>query len=309
MVRKTRMMSSMEYGLATLFVALVRRLPYRLSQRLGAGLGSIAHRLLGNRRSLTRKNLAFVFPDRNPAQIRKLSRKAFQNIGRTLVEFVCSAGWTKEKLMAQIEIEGREHLDNALGKGSGILFLSAHFGNWELMGMAVSSLGYKLRVIARPMDNPKLDLLVNRMRANFGEGIIASVNGVKDVIRSLRRNETIGVLMDHNLRENPVFADFFHKPAATTPILPLLAKKIGAPIVPIHMVRLGDGRHRIIREKELVLQDAGDHRQYLEINTRLCNRTIESWILKDPEQWFWVHDRWKTRPGPGNSAHRHTSAE
>jgi Kdo2-lipid IVA lauroyltransferase/acyltransferase len=279
-----------------MFVALVRRLPYKIALKLGKGMGTLAHRLLSRRRALTQRNLAFVFPDIESVEIGRLSKVVFQNIGKTLIESVYTAKWTKEQLLAQVEVQGREHFEKALARGRGILLLSAHYGNWEMMPMAINSLGYKLKVIARRMDNPRLDRLVNGIRARFGTEVVAGANSMKEMVRCLRRNEALGILMDLNQYENGVFADLFHKPAATTPIVPLLAKRTGAAILPIHVFRLNDGRHRIIIENELMLADIGDHRQFLEVNTRLCNQAVEKWILDNPAEWFWVHDRWKTRP-------------
>ena len=296
LAQKSRITILLEYGLARLFAALVLCLPYKVARNFGSGIGTLAHRFLSRRRALTQRNLAFVFPEIEPVEIRQLSKAAFQNIGKTLTESIYSAKWTKEQLLAHAEVQGWEHLESALARGRGVLLISAHLGNWEVMSMTLSARGCKLTVVARRMDNPRLDPMVNRMRSHFGTVVIAGENSLKEMIRCLRRNEALGILMDLNQYQNGVFADFFHKPAATTPIAPLLARKTGAVILPVHISRLNDGRHRVTIKEELEPADIEDTRQFLAVNTRLCNKAIETVILENRSQWFWIHDRWKTRP-------------
>ena len=297
MAQKNKTTSSLEYLLVQLFSFIVVNLPYSMALSLGSALGTVAFKLWGKRNRLTQDNLALVYPEKKPAELRKMAQAVFQNIGKTLVEFIYTNNWDRAKLLAKIDVHGRENVKAALDKGKGVILLAAHFGNWEMMGMVMSALGYKVNVVARPLDNPRLDQLVNRIRGRFGEQIIANIDGIKDVIKCLRRNEIVGILMDQNLYENAVFVDFFDKLAATTPIIPLLAQKNNAAVIPIHMVRLNNGSHRIIIEKELEMWENSSRQEYINDNTRLCNQVIEKWIKQTPEQWFWVHNRWKTRPG------------
>jgi Kdo2-lipid IVA lauroyltransferase/acyltransferase len=294
--QKNKTTSSVEYLLVQVFSFIVVNLPYTMALSLGSALGTVVYKLWGNRNRLTQDNLALVFSDKKPAELRRMGKAVFQNIGKTLVEFIYTNNWDRSKLLARVEVQGRENLTAALGKGKGVILLAAHFGNWELLGLALSALGYKVNVVARPLDNPRLDQLVNRIRSRFGEQIIANIDGIKDVIKCLRRNEIVGILMDQNLYENAVFVEFFGKLAATTPIIPLLAQKNSAAVIPIHMVRLNNGNHRIIIEKELEMWELSSRQEYINDNTRLCNQVIERWIKQTPEQWFWVHNRWKTRP-------------
>ncbi len=296
MAQKTKTVSYLEYLLVAIFICLVRFLPYRWSLRLGSGLGDLIFRLGGKRRQITSHNLAKVFPDKSPTEIKNIALKVYRNIGKTLIEFIAAGTWSKDQLLAQVSFEGKENLDAALSKGKGVVFLGAHFGNWELLGIALSALGYKVNVIARPLDNPLLDKVVNDIRSKFGTWIIANSNSIKEVIKVLRKNESIGILMDQNLYENATFVDFFGELAATTPIIPLLANKTGVAIIPIRMLRLSNHMFKVIIDPELVLKDNPDRQEYVRINTRLCNEVIEQWIKQDPEQWFWVHNRWKTRP-------------
>lgn len=296
MAKKTKTVSYLEYFLIGIFICLVRFLPYRWSLRLGSGLGDLIFRLGGKRRQITSHNLAKVFPNKDPEEIRDMALKVYRNIGKTLIEFIAVGIWSKDQLLAQVSFAGKENLDAALSKGKGVVFLGAHFGNWELLGIALSAMGYKVNVIARPLDNPLLDKVVNDIRSKFGTRIIANSNSIKEVIKVLRKNESIGILMDQNLYENATFVDFFGELAATTPIIPLLANKTGVAIIPIRMLRLSNHTFKVIIDPELVLKDNPDRQEYVRINTRLCNEVIEQWIKQDPEQWFWVHNRWKTRP-------------
>lgn len=259
-------------------------------------MGALVFRAWVSRRQITILNLAKAFPDKDQAEIRSIALNVYRNIGKTLIEFIAAGAWNKDRLLAQVSFEGREHLDAALAKGKGVVLLAAHFGNWELLGIALSATGYKVNVLARPLDNPLLDKVVNSIRSKFGTWIIANSNSIKDVIKVLRKNETIGILMDQNLYENATFVEFFGELAATTPIIPLLANKTGVAIIPIRMLRLNDNTFKVIIEPELVLKENPDRQEYVLSNTRLCNQVIEQWIKLDPDQWFWVHNRWKTRP-------------
>jgi KDO2-lipid IV(A) lauroyltransferase len=294
--QKTKAISYLEYFLARIFIWKIRILPYRWSLVIGSGLGALIFRIWSKRRQITIDNLTKAFPDKSPAEIKYIALNVYRNIGKTLIEFIAAGAWKKERLLAQVSYEGREHLDAALAKGRGVILLSAHFGNWELLGIALSAAGYQVNVLARPLDNPLLDKVVNDIRSKFGTWIIANSNSIKDVIKVLRKNELIGILMDQNLYENATFVDFFGELAATTPVIPLLANKTGVAIIPIRMLRLSNNTFKVIIEPELALKDDPDRQEYVKINTRLCNKVIEQWIKLDPDQWFWVHNRWKTRP-------------
>jgi KDO2-lipid IV(A) lauroyltransferase len=294
--QKTKTTNYLEYILVILFMGLVRLMPYSWALRLGSGLGWLVFRAWAKRRQITIHNLAKAFPDKDPAEIKAIALKVYRNIGKTLIEFIATGEWSNDRLLTQVSFEGREHLDAALAKGKGVVLLSAHFGNWELLGIALSAVGYKVNVLARPLDNPLLDQIVNGIRSKFGTWIIANKNSIKDVIKVLRKNEMIGILMDQNLYENAAFVDFFNEAAATTPIIPLLAQKTSVAIIPIRMLRSTNNTFKIIIDPEMEFKDLPDRQEYVRINTRLCNEKIEQWIKLDPEQWFWVHNRWKTRP-------------
>lgn len=299
MAQKTKAISIVEYALTSIFTWLIRIMPYRLALWKGSFLGLLVYYLWPGRRKLARQNLTEVFKDKQSAEVTALTKEVFRNIGRTLVEFVYSQNWDKEQLLKHIEIEGREYLDQALAKGKGVILLGAHFGNWEMLGQAVSASGYKVNVIARPLDNPLLDKIVNGIRSKFGTSIIANSDSIKDVIRILRKNELIGILIDQNLYENATFVEYFGKLAATTPIIPLLGQKTEAPVIPIHIIRLPQGKHRLVIEKELIMREAAARQEFIRINTTLCNQVIEKWVRQNPDQWFWVHNRWKTQPKNG----------
>ena len=271
-------------------------MPYRWALKLGSGLGTLVFKVWRKRRQITIQNLTKAFPDKNQAKIWNIAINVYRNIGKTLIEFIRAGVWSKEQLFKQVSFEGREYLDGALAKGKGVVLLSAHFGNWELLGIALSAAGYKVNVLARPLDNPLLDKVVNGIRRKFGTWIIANSNSIKDVIRVLHKNETIGILMDQNLYENATFVDFFGDLAATTPIIPLLAQKTGAAVIPIRILRLKNNQLQVIVEPEVIFQANPDREEFVRNNTRYCNEVLEQWIRQDPEQWFWVHNRWKTRP-------------
>ncbi len=296
MAQKTKAISYLEYFLVIIFILFIRSLPYRWALQVGSGLGALVFRAWGKRRQITIQNLVKAFPDKNHAEVRTIALNVYRNIGKTLIEFIRAGAWDREQLLSQVSFAGRENLDAALAKGKGVILLAAHFGNWEVLGMIASAAGYKINVLARPLDNLLLDKVVNNIRSKFGTWIITNSNSIKDVMKVLRKNESIGILMDQNLYENATFVDFFGELAATTPIIPLLSQKTGAAIIPIRLLRLKNNMFKIIIEPELKFKDIADRQEYVKVNTRRCNEVIEQWIKLDPEQWFWVHNRWKTRP-------------
>ena len=175
--------------------------------------------------------------------------------------------------------------------------MTSHFGNWELMSLAYSLRYRPSNIVIRPLDIPLLDSLINNIRTRGGNQMIAKKGSVRKVLRLLAAGEVVGLLIDQNPAwYDGVFVPFFKEIACTNKALSALALRTNAPVIPAYNVREPNGTYRIVFEPEVVLDRSGDTRRDMEENTANFNRIIESYVRRHPEQWFWVHQRWKTRP-------------
>jgi len=196
-----------------------------------------------------------------------------------------------------VTFHGIEHFKNALQKGRGVLLLASHFGNWELMALAFSLRYSPINIVVRPLDNPFLDKLITKIRTRGGNQLIPKKGSVKKMLRLLAAGEVVALLLDQNPAwYEGVFVPFFNEIACTNKALGTIALRTGAPVIPAFNVRQPDGSYRIFGEQEVVLARSGDTTRDVEENTAKFNKIIETYVRRYPEQWFWVHQRWKTRP-------------
>lgn len=290
-----------EYLIVLCLVKLVSIFPYKLSSDIGGLLGRIVYLLDARHRRIAIRNLQIAFPGADEKGITFIAKSSFENLGRSAAEVIHIAtrkpGSLQKALQDWIKVEGRNNLDWAAKRGRGILFLTAHFGNWELLGIAVAASGYPLNVIARPLDNPGIDRLLTSLRSVTGARVIPKKGVLRDMLKRLRNGEGVGVLIDQNTSRNEgVFVDFFGYPAATNRGPALIAMKSGTPVIPLFIIREGKYRHRIIYGEEIPLHRGEDMERDVVLNTERFTKVVESYIREFPGQWFWMHQRWKTRP-------------
>jgi Kdo2-lipid IVA lauroyltransferase/acyltransferase len=276
---------------------LVGRLPLRVAQRLGAGLGRVAYWLLPGRRRVALDNLALVYGDTLSEAARvAIARQCFAHLGMTAMEccrlFFGPAG----RLIGRVRGRGTEYVARAMAHGRGIFFLTGHFGNWELLAATHGHAGFGLSVVVRPLDNPYLDALITRARARSGLHAIPKRDAVQGVRAALARGECIGILLDQDAGRAGAFVPFLGRPASTSRALAVLAIKTRTPVVPAFIHRLPDGGHELVLDPEIPLAITGDLDHDIEVNTARFTEAIERHVLAHPEQWFWVHRRWKSRP-------------
>lgn len=300
--KKKRLWSKyLEYLAVLCLVRFVSLFSYRLASDIGGLLGRIAYLADSRHRHITLKNLQRAFPEREAKSITLIARKAFENIGRSVGEFIYIATRRPQVLLSTLDewvtIEGRTNLDKAAERGKGIIYLTAHFGNWELLGLAVGANGYPLNVIVRPLDNPRIDRLLTSFRSITGAMMVPKKGALKESLKRLRNGEGLGILIDQNTsREEGVFVDFFGYPAATSKGLALMGIKTDTPVLPTLLIREGKYRHRLVYGQEVPIHKSGDTGRDVVLNTRNFTQVVESYIRRYPEQWFWMHQRWKTRP-------------
>ena len=290
------------YGLTAILMSqCVARLPRKVALSIGASLAVTAFKLVSHERELAHKHLALSLDLRDTLEIEQLVRQCFQNLGKTLVEFMRLPGMSSKQIHQLVAFEGRGHIDRALARGNGAIILTGHFGNWELLAASIVANGYPLRPLVRQLRSKRLDALVSTYREKAGYPGINRDGAIRGALRCLKKNELIGILADVDTKTDGVFVDFFGRPAYT-PCGPVaIALKTGAAILPTFIIRQPDDSHRAIVEPPLILQQSGNKRQDLIANTQKFTKVIESYISRYPEQWIWMHERWKTQPqNPAN---------
>ena len=287
-------------GSLLLVAGCLRLLPLWAQLWLGRRLGDLAYWILPGRRRVARQNLTLAFGrERNTEELAGLCRRSFQHLGMMAVEVSAFLLTPPSVLLSRVSVEGMEHLRSAMGRGKGALLLTAHFGNWELLAACHVLTGFRLSVVVRPLDLPTLDRVAARLRTRTGVELIDKHNALSGVLSALRRQWMVGILLDQNAsRREGVFVPFFGVPASTSRGLALLAFKTGAPVVPVFIRREPDGCHRVIVDPPVPLSPTGDRERDLGEATAAFTRVIEAKVRQWPEQWFWVHRRWKTRPPP-----------
>lgn len=294
-----------EAGVFYLFTWLVALLPEGLSQRLGTATGLMMRRVLAKRRQIAEDNIArtldymrsqpewtCTIPDAEG-----IAREVFKNIGQSLVEICRLYHGRGTEMISRITLRGREHYDNARSHGKGLVFLTGHCGNWELVALAYASL-FKLpmSVVARRQNNPYLNRMVERMRMRYDNSVIYKDNALKNMINVIRRQGTIGLLVDQTvLPEEGTLISFLGRPAWAAKAPVLLARKTGVAIVPAFIHREG-ASHVIDIYPQLEFKGDGTETGFQQ-DVQLYSSAIEKFIIAHPTDWYWVHRRWKRTEG------------
>src|SRR3990167_7470996 len=286
---------------------LIGLLPARLAGALGAAVGWLAYSLLRGQRRLTLQHLAYGFGEAMPeAERRRVARRVFTNLGRNALEWLQLPRRSLDDIQRQVTAQGVEHVRDALAKGAGVIMVSGHFGNWEILPLYFRTLGFdRGGVLARPLRYPEYEAFFIGMRAAKGVPTIAR-GSVKDVARALRANGLVGMMPDQDIASmEGLFVDFFGHPAHT-PVGPAaLSLMTGAPIVPCFVIR--DGRRfRIAIEPPLRAPEGVERPQALAQLTQAWSDVVESYIRRYPDHWVWMHRRWKTQPVTTDST-KHTA--
>jgi KDO2-lipid IV(A) lauroyltransferase len=282
--------------LADMALKCFQGIPLSLRRTLFIGFFRLFYHLVPRQRLIAAHNLRRAFPEKSDTEILRIVRGVYRNMGIVTAEFFDIPLLTKENVGKLVEVDGLEHCRRALEKGRGVLLFGAHFGNWELEAVAVSLLVKPAVVIYRTLDSPLLDHLVLRVRSATGNIPLPKERAMRAMLRSLKQNGMLGILIDQNVAwYEGVFVDYFGRPACTTDGLALLALHTGAPVLPAHMARLPDGRYRLVIGPEVEVVDTGDHETDRIANTQRFTKIIEDTVRQYPDQWLWVHQRWKTQ--------------
>ncbi|MHB8382657.1 MAG: lysophospholipid acyltransferase family protein [Candidatus Binataceae bacterium] len=289
-----------EWAGAAAYIAAMRALPLDRAVRLGAKLGRIAMEVDRPNRPIALKNLAIAFPDLSVPQRLDILRGSYRNWGRMAAEWSHLRTLNRSNIEDVVTYQGKDNWDQAerISKGRGLIVLTAHFGNWELLNVAHSVYGYRIAIVNRVLRNPLMDKAVRDARVSFGNALIERKSGGLTAMRLLKKNWMIAIALDLDVRKG-VFVDFFGLAASTSDGAARLALATGASILPCFMVRQGTGaRHKITIHPPVEIQRTRDRAADILENTQRCVRPIEAMIREHPDHWNWIHRRWKTRP-PG----------
>ncbi len=274
-------------------------LPFEISCKIGEWAGYLLFKLSRKHRLIAYNNLKLSFPQKGEEEIWEITEQVFLNIGIMLAEVAAASVRGESWIKKQVSIEGREHLEEALRKGKGVLLLTGHLGNWEYVALGIGR-EYPLSFVARSLDNEYLNDFITGLRTMFGSEMISNKRAAYKIMDALKRKRAVGILMDQNvLWDHGIFVDFFGRPACTTPVIPVVALKTGAPVIPAFAIRVSPGRIKIIIKEEVRFEPTGDKKEDTRRYTQLLTKVIESNIRDYPDQWFWVHRRWKSKePSP-----------
>ena len=287
-----------EYTLALLIIRLFAAMPRSVAYRTAKRLAWLGFYVARRQRRAGLRNLEMAFPELSQTARKDILRGSFENLGRLLVEFTHLPELNEGNVCRFVVHDGLENYLEGLRRGRGVIFMTAHFGAWELSSFAHAVYGYPLRFVVRPIDNPHVERLISMYRTRSGNIPIERRRAARDILKALRQNEAVGILFDQNTtRSEGVFAEFFGIPAATTPSLALFALRTGAAVVPGFLIWDESlKKHRLRLDPPVELIDTGNLDHDVLENTKLFNKILEGYIRKYPDQWLWIHRRWKTRP-------------
>jgi KDO2-lipid IV(A) lauroyltransferase len=288
----------LQYAVAWTFLKALGGLPRPLARRLASAGASLLLLLLPKLRKTAEFNLRLTFPEWSDQQRRNVMRKMTRNLGWMAAEFARFPQYTAENIEQTVVLDGHENFLAGKNRGKGVLFLTGHIGAWELSSFAHGLYGYPLRYMARPLDNKPLDAMVNRYRGLSGNQPIFKNESARATLRVLKESGTVGILADQNTMPGEgVFVDFFGTLACTTTGIARVALHTDAAVVPGYVYwDEAMRKYRLRFEPPVELVRTGDTERDVVENTQKFAKVIEQIVRRHPEQWVWIHARWKTRP-------------
>jgi KDO2-lipid IV(A) lauroyltransferase len=287
-----------EYWIVWLWVKAVGLLPRPLARAKGITLGLIVYLAHARLRQVGMRNLALAFPGKSRRERARILRGEYISLGRQLAEFCLFPHYTKENVNRVVVYDGFENFERALVRGKGVIFLTAHLGGWELSAFVHSLQGHPLSIVMRSLDNPYVDQLIQSYRTMHGNRTVDKGDFIRGLLTAMRSGETVGILMDTNMTPpQGIFVDYFGVPACTASGLARIALRTEAAVVPGFTIWDAQlGKYRLRFEPAVELIRSGDEQADIAANTARFTQIIEEYVRRYPEQWLWVHRRWKTRP-------------
>lgn len=290
-----------EAAAAAAVSAVVRRLPRAWVLAIGRGLGRLWGALDRRHRRIATDNLRAAFPDWDATRVEAVARGVYAHFGAVMLDLLWMEGRRGPDLLRLVGVDGEDNFHAAAARGKGILFFTAHLGNWEIHAIAHAARHGAIAVVARPLDNPALDARLLALRAATGNAVVYKRKALATVLRELRSGRGVAMLLDQNVQEGDgIFVEFFGRPAATTTVGAALALKTGCALVPAWTELRRDGRYVLHYEPAIEVDAGADRDAEIARLTQAVARRTEAWIRRSPEQWLWMHRRWKTQPKAGS---------
>ena len=296
------MRQRLEYAAAWPFIKIMGALPRPLARAIGIGLAQVVYLLHVRLRQVGMRNLAIAFPEKTEAERVRILRGEFASLGRQLAEVCHFPEYTLENVDDVVVYDGFENFERAQARGKGVLLFAGHFGGWELSSFVLSMRGHWMYVLMRGMDNAYLGELILRYRTMHGNKAVDKDDFVRGLLSAMKGGEVVGLLMDTNMTPpQGIFVDFFGIPACTAAGPARIALRTDAAVVPTFTIwDAALGKYRLRFDPAVELVRTGDLEADIKANTQKLTAVIEEYVRKYPEQWLWVHRRWKTRP-PGDA--------
>ncbi len=288
----------LEFWAVRAIAGTIGRLPRPYARALGRGFGWVAFLLLRRLREVGRRNLELALPERTQAQREQILHGLFRNLGLQVAEFCLMAAYSADEASSFIRYEGLDNYLRARDRGKGVLVVTGHLGAWELSSFYHSLMGYPMGMVIRRLDNPLIDAMVNRVRCLHGNRVMHKDDFARGLIGEMRSGGTVGILMDTNMTPpQGVFVPFFGRLACTASGLARVAKKTGAAVLPGFLLwEERESRYVLHFGEELEVTDTDDPDADAWENTARFTAAIEHYVRRYPDQWLWMHRRWKTRP-------------
>ena len=296
---KSNLQINLEYLLARALLVVFGWLPLRLALFVGSRLARCGYYFSGRLRRTGRRNLELAFPESTQPERRRLLRGCFENLGRLLGVFSHFTDHP-QSLVDLIDYEGFEHLEAARKSDRGIILFTGHVGVWELSSFGLSLFGHPLSFLVRRIDNPKIETMIDERRERLGNRTIDKRSAAREMLQILQGGGTLGILVDLNtLDREGIFVDFFGVAASTTFMLAKLALRTEAAVLPVFAPWDPDRRRFLLKiDEPLSFERSGNDEDDVRRLTQLFTGIVEKYVRRYPDQWLWIHRRWKTRP-PG----------
>jgi KDO2-lipid IV(A) lauroyltransferase len=292
------MRRKLEYFAVLVLIRVVGLLPRRPARRIGAMIGALAFLALPRLQRVGYRNLQIAFPNHSRAEHTAILRAEYRSLGWQLAEFCQMRKYTPENTSGFLRYDGLSHYLAARDAGQGVLILTGHLGAWELSSFYHSLMGYPMSMVIRRLDNELVDHLVNGIRCQHGNKVVHKDDFARGLISAMRLGETVGILMDTNMTPpQGVFVDFFGTAACTASGMARVALKTGAAVLPGFLLWEESSQSYVLHfGPQLELIRGEDNEADIVANTALFTRVLEGYIRQYPQQWLWLHRRWKTRP-------------
>jgi KDO2-lipid IV(A) lauroyltransferase len=292
------MRDALEYWSVVTVRGIARWLPEAVVNAWGSALGLMFYALDRPHRRVALTNLEQCFPNRSEAERRAIARETFAHFGRVLLRLLTFSALTPEQMLERSEYEGDERVRLAYAKGKGVLFFTGHFGFWECQAIAHAVQLRPIGVLARSLDNARLNELLERMRTATGNHVIYRQGAVRRVLKTLAAGEGVALLIDQHMHSpDAIWVSFFRRPAATTSTLAAIALRTGAAVIPVFAAPLPGGRYRFIYESP-VEPPQGEGPDAVREFTQRCTDVLEMHVRRKPALWLWMHRRWRDAPTP-----------